>query len=348
MSTSKKSKTHQGRQRISSRQVAELAGVSQPTVSRAFTPGANISEETRNKVLEAAEKIGYRPNVIARSLTQQSTKMIGLVVGDFKNPFYSRLIDTFSVQLQQRGYWSLLLNVPHEAEIESTLPMALQYQVAGIIVTSATLTSTLADECESYGTPVVLFNRYPLQGNLNAVKGDNEGGGRIVADALLDGGHKRIAYIAGQEGSSTNRNREKGFTERLLEHGYHVFARESGDYYYNSGYNAAQRLLSNDDKPDAIFCANDLMAMATMDVARRQFHLKVPGDLSIIGFDDIQMASWPTYSLTTLHQPVKEMVNATIDILIDTVHEVSRQGVVRMCAGELIDRGSARLVSDGE
>ena len=97
MSTSKKSRTRQGRPRVSSHQVAELAGVSQPTVSRAFTPGANISEETRNKVLEAAEKIGYRPNVIARSLTQQSTNMIGLVVGDFKNPFYSRLIDIFSV-----------------------------------------------------------------------------------------------------------------------------------------------------------------------------------------------------------------------------------------------------------
>ncbi|MEE8567689.1 MAG: substrate-binding domain-containing protein, partial [Anaerolineales bacterium] len=230
----------------------------------------------------------------------------------------------------------------------STLPMALQYQVAGIIVTSATLTSTLADECESYGTPVVLFNRYPLHGNLNAVTSDNEGGGRIVADALLDGGHNRIAYMAGQEGSSTNRDREKGFTERLLERGSHVFARESGDYYYNSGYKAAQRLLSNEKKPDAIFCANDLMAMATMDVARRHFDLEVPDDLSIIGFDDIPMASWPTYSLTTLHQPVREMVNATIDILIDTVHEVRSEGIVRMYAGELIDRGSARLVSDSE
>ena len=348
MSRSKKSRPRQDRPRISSHQVAELAGVSQPTVSRAFTPGANISAETRNKVLEAAKKIGYRPNVIARSLTQQSTKMIGLVVGDFKNPFYSRLIDIFSLQLQQRGYWSLLLNVPHDDEIESTLPMALQYQVAGIIVTSTMLTSTLANECESYGTPVVLFNRYPLQSNLNAVTCDNKGGGRKIADALLDGGHKRIAYMAGQEGSSTNRDREKGFTERLLERGSHVFARETGDYHYNSGYEAAQRLLSNDEKPDAIFCANDLMAMATMDVAKRQFDLEVPGDLSIIGFDDIQMVSWPTYSITTIHQPVKKMVNATIDILIDTVHEVSSQGIVRMYAGDLIDRGSARLVLDSE
>jgi len=106
--------------------------------------------------------------------------------------------------------------------------------------------------------------------------------------------------------------------------------------------------LSNDEKPDAIFCANDLMAMATMDVAKRQFDLEVPGDLSIIGFDDIQMVSWPTYSITTIHQPVKKMVNATIDILIDTVHEVSSQGIVRMYAGDLIDRGSARLVLDSE
>jgi DNA-binding LacI/PurR family transcriptional regulator len=328
---------------VSQIEVARLADVSQAAVSRVFTPGASVSDEMRERVLAAADKLGYRPNVIARSLVRKSTKMIGLVVVRFTNPFYARMIRDFTRALQNRGYWTLLLNIQDSQEVEKTLPMALQYRVDGIIITSATLSSKLADECARLGTPVVLFNRYALTGNVNAVRCDNVGGARMVADALLDAGHQRIAYIAGEEGSSTNRDRERGFTERLQERGYTLALRESGDYTYESGYAAARRLLQRDDSPDAIFCASDLMAMGALDLARYELGIPVPEELSIIGFDDIPMAGWPGYSLTTIQQPVERMVDATIQVLMDAIEAPGAEAVIRTIPPTLVVRSSARI-----
>ena len=250
-----KKKSNQPTSRVSSVEVAKLAGVSQSAVSRTFTPGASVSKKTRNKVLKAAGEIGYRPNVIARSLTQQSTNMIGLVVGNFTNPFYAKLIQDFTKKFQEKGYWTLLLNVAEDNNVEDTLPMALQYQVDGIVVTSASLTSTMAAECARYGTPVVLFNRCSLDSQVNSVACDSVACGRMVADELLDAGHQRLAFLAGQEGSSTNRDRRKGFTQRLEERGSSLFLEVRGDYSYGSGHYAAMQLLGREEKPDAIFCA---------------------------------------------------------------------------------------------
>jgi len=330
--------------RVSSIEVARLAGVSQAAVSRVFTPNASASLETRRKVLAAAKKLGYRPNAIARSLIQQSTNIIGLAMVRFTNPFYACLLKEFTNKLQERGYWSLVLNVAEDNHIEQALPMALQYQVDGIIVTSATLTSKLADECASAGTPVVLFNRYALETNVNAVCCDSISGGRTIADALLDASHQRLAYIAGEEGSSTNRDREKGYTERLQERGHTLYLRESGDYSYESGVIAARQMLNRAERPDAIFCANDLMAMATLDVARHELGIKVPEELSIIGFDDMAMASWPAYSLTTFRQPMDRLVDATIEVLLAAIENPGGDRVIRWIPGALVQRTSARVV----
>ena len=330
--------------RASSIEVARLAGVSQAAVSRVFTPNASASPETRKKVLAAAKKLGYRPNEIARSLIRQSTNIIGLAMVRFTNPFYAYLLKEFTHKLQECGYWSLVLNVAEDNQIEKALPMALQYQVDGIIVTSATLTSKLADECASAGTPVVLFNRYALETNVNAVCCDSINGGRTIADALLDAGHQHFGYIAGEEGSSTNRDRERGFTERLQERGHTLYLRESGDYSYESGYVAARQMLNRADRPDAIFCANDLMAMASLDVARYELGIKVPEELSIIGFDDVAMASWPAYSLTTIRQPIDRLVDATIEVLLTAIDNPDGERVIRWIPGTLVQRTSARLV----
>lgn len=328
---------------ISQFDVARLAGVSQAAVSRTFTPGASISTETRQKVLTAAEELGYRPNVIARSLIKHSTNIIGIVLVRFSNPFYWLVFREFTTKLQKLGYWTLLLNAAHDEEIEDTLPMALQYQVDGIIITSATLSSKLANECVRAGTPVVLFNRYALGTEANAVCCDNVGGGRMVADALLDAGHQRIAYIAGEEKSSTNRDREQGFTERLQERGHSLSHREcAGEYTYQAGYQIARRILQSEVPPDAIFCANDLLAMGVLDLARNELGISVPEELSIVGFDDIPMASWPSYALTTVKQPLDRMVDTAIDVLMNAIEMSTKETVMKWIPAELVERATTR------
>jgi len=332
-----------GSQGLSQIDVARLAGVSQAAVSRTFTPGANVSEETRAKVMAAAEQLGYRPNVIARSLIRKSTNIIGLVVMRFTNPFYSRMIRDFTRALQEQGYWTLILNIAQNQELEKTLPMALQYQVDGLIITSSTLSSGLAVECVRSGTPVVMFNRYASDTHTHVVSCDNFEGGRIVADALLDSGHKRLAYIAGEEAASTNRDRETGFVNRLQERGHNLSFRESAeDYNYDQGYEAAQRLLQRDDPPDAIFCANDLIAMGTLDLARYKLGIKIPEELSIIGFDDIPSAAWPSFELTTVKQPVKPLVDNTIQILMNAINTPDSEASEVVISPSLIWRNSSR------
>jgi DNA-binding LacI/PurR family transcriptional regulator len=328
---------------VSQIDVARLAGVSQAAVSRTLTPGGIVSDETREKVLAAIKQLGYRPNVIARSLVQNSTNIIGLVVKRFTNPFYAQMIQDFTKALQEHGYWALVVNIAENQQLEAALPMVLQYQVDGLIITSATLSSKLAEECAQSGTPVVLFNRYVSDGHSHMVSCNNYEGGRIVADALLDGGHKRIAYIAGEELSSTNRDRENGFVSRLKERGAALAIRESADDYgYEMGYTAACRLLQSDSPPDAVFCASDLIAMAALDVARCKLNIQVPSELSIIGFDDIPSVSWPSYDLTTIRQPIDQLVSNTIQVLIEAINTPNSEVMVKMIAPYLIWRSSAR------
>ncbi len=330
------------KQRVSQKDVARRAGVSQATVSRTFTDDGSVSDQKREQILAVAEDLGYRPDAIARSLVQRDTRIIGLVIVRFTNPFYARMIKDFTRRLQERGYSTLLLNVEDSQEMEERLPTALQYRVDGVIITSATLSSKMAAEYAKTGTPIVLFNRYTHGGHVNAVCCDNTEGGRLAAQTLLEGGHECLAYIAGEEGSSTNRDRHQGFVEVLEQHGRRLDLCEQGDYSYESGCEATRRLLQCDDRPDAIFCANDLMAMGALDVARHEFNLKVPGDLSIIGFDDIPMAQWPCYSLSTIRQPFKPMVDTTIEVLMNAIENPGDEAEMRWILPRLIQRSTTR------
>ncbi len=323
--------------------VARLAGVSQAAVSRTLTPGGVVSEETRAKVTSAANTLGYRPNIIARSLVQNSTNIIGLVVKRFTNPFYARMIQDFTRALQEQGFWTLVLNIAENEELEDALPTALQYRVDGLIITSATLSSKLAEVCARSGTPVVLFNRYVSDGHTHVVSCDSYEGGKLVADALVDAGHKRIAFLAGEETSSTNRDREIGFVSRLKERGHNLAAREgAGDYTYEAGYVAVQRFWQSRLPPDAIFCASDLIAMAALDYARYKRNIKVPDELSIIGFDDIPSAAWPSYELTTIRQPFGKLVESTIGVLMSAINTPGTEPTTTVIPPEFIWRNSAR------
>ena len=326
--------------RMTSIDVARLAGVSQSTVSRTFSPKGKVSEQSRQKVLAAAQQLGYKPNAIARSLSTQRTNIIGIVMSYITSPFYPYVLEKFTQRLHDLGRQVLLFNAGPNQEVDDILPLVLQYQVDGLIITSATLSSEMVDECVAHGTPVILFNRYVLGTNASAVCCDNAEGGRVVANFLLDTGHKRLAYIAGKENTSTNIDREKGFTQRLRERGLLEWQREEGNYTYESGYEAAKRLLQRHARPDAIFCANDIMALGAMDAARFEMGLKVPEELSIIGFDDIPAAGWPSYALTTIRQPVNQMIQATLDLLIERLEAPQTEPVLKLMPGPLIKRGS--------
>lgn len=327
--------------------VARLAGVSQSAVSRTFTEGASVSDRTRDKVLEAAGELGYRPNLIARSLITRRSNIVGVVVGTLENQFYPQMLQALSVQLQAAGLRILLFTSDPSRDADPILEEVLNYRVDALILASTSLSSRLAEECRSVGVPVVLVNRTTLAPSVASVTGDNEGGARAIAAFLLAGGHRRFAYVAGLENSSTSREREGAFTAALAESGLPAPVRARGGYTSAKAADAARTLLSAREPPDAIFCANDHMAFAVMDVAREEFGLEIGRSLSVVGFDDIAAASWPSFKLTSFAQPIPAMVREVVSFvrqLVQLPDEAPRRVVV---PGALIVRASARLPSYG-
>lgn len=263
--------------KVTSLEVAKLAGVSQSAVSRVFTPGASSSKKTNELVRKAAAKLGYRPNVLARSLITGKSRIIGLVVAYLDNYFYPEALELLSSALQKKGYHVLIFMAGNtEDDIEDAVDEILDYQVDGIIAASVSMSSDLAKRCGSAGVPVVLFNRSQDDERFSAVTSDNELGGQKVARFLMAGGHKKIGYIAGWEGASTQRDREKGFVTELARNGQELYAREVGNFNTDEARQAARKMFTKKDYPDAVFIANDAMAIAVIDVIRFELGLKVP------------------------------------------------------------------------
>jgi DNA-binding LacI/PurR family transcriptional regulator len=318
--------TSTARTPVTSIDVARLAEVSQSAVSRSFTPGASVSEGTRAKVMDAARKLGYRPNAHARSLITKRSRIIGLVLSQMENLLYPVALDHLAKRLQRDGYHVLLFvnDTPNSDELVNQI---LQYHVDGIVLAATTLSSGLAQRCADAAIPVVLFNRVMASGSAGAVssvRSDNVAGGRAVARHFADTGHQRVAYIAGNEESSTNLERERGFREGLAERGLRIWARSVGNYDFEQARSAARELFHAgrerpdnlpDNVPDAVFVASDHMAFAVMDTLRFELKLRVPQDVSVVGFDNVPQADWGSYRLTTVEQQVGPMVEATVGLL---------------------------------
>lgn len=303
--------------KVTSLDVAKRAGVSRSAVSRVFTPGASVSDRTATKVREAANALGYRPNVLARAMLTGKSKIIGLVVAYLDNHFYPTVLELLSEALEREGYHVLVFMAAHTAhDIEDVVGQILDYQVDGLVLASVALSSDLANRCRASGVPVVLFNRkLETEGEL-AVVSDNRSGGRMAADHLVSLGCTRIGHIAGWDGASTQRDREAGFVEGLHAAGLGMFAREVGDFRLPRAKAAARRMFDTSDRPDAVFVANDYMAFGVMDVLRAELGLRVPEDVAVVGFDDVPSAAWPAYNLTTIRQDAEAMVTITVSSLL--------------------------------
>ncbi|MGJ5618387.1 LacI family DNA-binding transcriptional regulator [Sulfitobacter sp. MF3-043] len=329
--------------KITALDVAQKAGVSRSAVSRVFTPGASVSKTTATKVRTAARELGYRPNVLARSLITGRSRIIGLVVAYLENQFYPEAIERLSKSLQERGYHVLVFMASNDSEAtQKVIDELLDYQVDGIIAASVGMSNDLTRRCEEAGIPIVLFNRDQYDDRLSSVTSDNMAGGRKLAAFLAAGGHQRIGHIAGWEGASTQIDREAGFKAGLMDAGLKLVAREVGNFNFEQAKSAAREMFDRDDHPDAVFVANDHMAFAVMDVLRFELGLSIPGDVSVVGYDDVSLAAWPSYDLTTVRQPANRMVAETVDILMTRIDDTDMPARRITIDGPLIMRGSAR------
>ncbi len=334
-------------EKVTSLQVAQRAGVSQSAVSRVFTPGASVSKKTEEKVRKAAEELGYRPNVLARAMVSGKSRIIGLVVGYLDNYFYPEALEKLSNGLQEHGYHVLIFMASRSAgNIDDVMEEILDYQVDGVVLASVPMSSDIATRCQQAGVPVVLFNRSQDIEGITTVTSDNYAGGRKVAEFLLAGGHERIGYISGWQGASTQRDREAGFRAVLSEAGRSVFAVQDGMFHTENAQAAARQMFDVDPgkRSDAVFVANDHMALAVMDVIRFELGLRIPEDVSVVGYDDVPPAGWPAYNLTTIRQRANLMVAETVAALLDHIQNPDAAEPRKVAIdGPLVVRTSARL-----
>jgi DNA-binding LacI/PurR family transcriptional regulator len=330
----------EGRKAMTSRELARLLGVSQSAVSRAFSPGASISPELRERILAYARQVDYHPNAIASILSRRRSNIVGIVISELQNPFYPMLLEKLSRELQIIGLQSLLFNVTPGSDVENQLAALRQYHVDAVVIISATALSGAALTWATEGRAAVLVNRVIPEGNLNAVSCNNMHGARAVADHFHAIGSRRVAYVSGLMHTSTAAERRSGFITRAAELGMTLVGQASRNVYsYDAGYECALE-LARLGQVDAIFFANDTLAAGGIDALRDVAGIRVPEDIAVAGFDDIAMARWPRYSLTTYRQPLDEIVRRTVMLLQDAYAGTDGEPATHLIDGELVVRAS--------
>jgi DNA-binding LacI/PurR family transcriptional regulator len=322
--------------------VAIKAGVSTSAVSRTFTDGASVSPKMRQKVEVAAAELGYSPNFLARSLTTRRTQLIGLVSNNFHNPIFLQVFDLFTRGLQDRGLRPLLVNLSDEVAPEKSLQMLQQYSVDGAIVASSTLPPVFSKAFREQGLPVVhTFGRYTSDPDVHVVGIDNVEAGRMAARELVARGYHRVAFLGGPQTATSTIDRLKGFAEELTLHPAiqvrHSFAEA---YSFNAGRAEMQRLLTL-GPAEVYFCGDDVLSIGALS-AIADAGLKVPQDIGIIGLNDMEMAGWQNINLTTIHQPIKPIVTASVELMVRLLEEPDRYPEARLFPCRVTERGTLR------
>ena len=300
---------------VTAADVARRAGVSRSAVSRAFTPGASVSTQARERILSAADHLGYRVNRLAQSLTNARSNLIGLVGTDLQQPFHAEFLTTLSAALLADGFQCMLLNAANaQRDMSALIARVLEYRIFAIVVMTGTPPARIVEECLSNSVPVILVNKLLPGLAVDTVVADHAAGGRLAAEHLLTAGCRRLAVVSSAARTASLVGRINAFRSRATCAGVSVRLREDGPTDYRSGWNAALALLA-EEPFDGVFCVTDLLALGFLDAARAKFGRRVPDDLSVIGFDDIPQAGWDAYRLTTFRQPVESLTGVVMDVL---------------------------------
>lgn len=330
---------------VTLREVAKRAGVSRSAVSRTFTEGASVSEKTRQKVEQAARDLGYSPNALASSLTTGRTKMIGLISNNFHNPIFLQVFDLFTRGLQDRGLRPLLVNLTDETDPENSVDMLQQYSVDGVIVASSTLPVTFARAFRDAGMPVVhSFGRHAASPNVHVVGIDNVACGRMAVQALIARGYQRIAFLGGPETATSTQDRLTGFlTEMASQTEAEAGISFATAYSFEAGRAEMSRLLQEGPPAEAYFCGDDVLSIGVLS-AIQSHGLNVPGDIGLIGLNDMEMAGWQNIDLTTIRQPIPEIIKASIDLIVAMLSAPEMTPEARLFPCEVVERGTLRAV----
>lgn len=334
---------------VTAADVARRAGVSRSAVSRAFTPGASISREARERIIQAADHLGYRVNRLAQSLNQARSNVIGLVGTDLQQPFHAALLATLSAAMLADGFQCMLLNAANaEHDIGALIARVLEYRVAAIVVMTGTPPSRIVEECLNNGVPVVLVNKLLPNLAVDTVIADHATGGRLAAENLLTAGCGRLAVVSSGARTVSLVERIEAFCARAVDGGLKAHVWQQGAMTdYHTGREAARALLAKNDI-DGVFCVTDLLALGFLDAARYEYGRRVPEDLSVIGFDDIPQAAWSAYRLTTFRQPVGDLAAAVMSVIRDDAEgSNARHGLVKVPV-RLVARATVRGLAPQE
>ncbi len=323
--------------------VAVRAGVSRSAVSRTFTPGASVSQATRERVLKAADELGYQVNRLARSVIQRQSTLVGVVVPGMQNEFVVQLLGPIMRNLARYSLAPLLMDVRDPEQMESSLRYLLQYRVAGVTFTSGSPPIELAREYLRLHVPVTMINRDSSLESVDVVSSDNHRGGALAARCLIAAGARRLAYVNLPTGTYSGVSRGAGFSEAVALSGQASISVEliqgkiSG---YEGGAAIARQLLDRPPalRPEGVFCANDTLAFGFMDCARHTFGLRIPEDIVIVGFDDVPMAAAASFGLTTIRQDIDGLAREAVDRLVERMSNPSKPAESQTLPVELVVR----------
>ncbi len=323
---------------VTLKDVAEHAGVSRSAVSRTFTVGASVSDRMRRKVEEAANELGYTPNALASSLTTGRTRLIGLVSNNFHNPIFLEVFDLFTRGLQERGLRPLLVNLSDETDPAQSVRMLRQYSVDGVVVASSTLTPGFSSAFKDAGLPVVhSFGRHTSTPEVHVVGIDNIECGRMAAKELLSHGYKRVAFMGGPANATSTQDRFEGFSSEIGKHKNVELSYSYADNYtFAAGRTEMARLLKA-GPADAYFCGDDVLSIGALS-AINDSGLRVPDDIGLIGLNDMEMAGWENISLTTIKQPIQQIVQSSIELIVAMLDNPTRFPEARLFPSAVVRR----------
>ena len=323
--------------RITAQMVADAAGVSRSAVSRAFTDGAYLDAEKRRLIRKVAADLGYQPNALAAGLQGGRSHLVAIFVGNMRSPYDSEFVSHLVRALNGLNKWPILIDGSGD-RAHAAMEELLRYPLDALILRGGSMSAEIVAQCARIGVPMISSGRPIDAPHVDNVCCLNARGTELIAQLLLARGRRRFGFIAGPEGFFSSAERRAGVVDALNAAGLSLAAQAQGDYTVDGGRQAAHSLLQG-RRVDALICANDAMAIGAL-AAARDLGRKVPGDVSIVGFDDIAMAGWPTLDLTTVRNPIGAAVDQIVALLERRLADIGKAGETRFLTPHVVERGT--------